>query len=198
MRTYTYKLYKNRKVEQKFYQWLGTCRYVYNTAKATKEYAYEAGVKLSKFDLFKQLPDCKELDFVKAVHSQTLQVVIEQLDRSFQNFFAKRARYPKWASKKRWRSFGFKQGIKQIDKGFKLPKFGKVKVHNNRKIEGKIKTARLIKKADGIYLHVVAEVEDKKYCTSESQVGIDMGITYFATLSNGVHINNPRFLENQL
>lgn len=201
IKAYTYKLYKNKRVERKFYEWLGICRYVYNSAKATKEYAYEAGVKLSKYDLMKQLTDCKkgELSFVGSVNSQTLQAVVEQLDNSFQNFFAKRASYPKWASKRSWNSFGFKQGIKQIEKGFKLPKFGQVKVHNNRTIDGEIKTARLVQKADGIYLHITAEVEQpKSKAPNDSQVGIDMGITYFATLSNGLHIANPQFLNKQL
>lgn len=200
IRTYTYKLYNNKRIERKFYEWCGICRYVYNTAKAAKEYAYESGVSLSKYDLMKQLPDCKtgELSFVKKVDSQTLQGIIERLDRSFSNFFDKRASYPKWASRKRFTSFGFKQRIKQTDKGFKLPKFGEVKIFNNRKIDGDVKTARLIRKADGIYLNVVVEVEDKAYHTNDSQVGIDMGISHFATLSNGTHIPNPRFLQNKL
>ena len=199
IKTFTYKLYKNKRVERKFYQWLGTCRYVYNVAKATKEYAYQAGVSLSKYDLIKQLPACKELDFVKQVNAQTLQSVIEQLDQSFQNFFKKNASYPKWASKHKWRSFGFKQGVRQTEKGFKLPKFGEVSVHNNREINGSIKTARLIKKADGIYLHITAEVEKPVSKTpNESQVGIDMGTTHFATLSDGTYIANPNLLGKQL
>jgi len=201
IRTYTYKLYSNRKVERKFYQWLGTCRYVYNMAKATKEAAYEAGVSLSGYDLQKQLTPCKkedELSFLNTVHSQTLQATIERLDKAYKNFFSKRANYPKWASKRTWKSFGFKKGTKQTKKGFKLPKFGEVKVHNNRKIDGKIKTARLVKKADGIYLQVVSEVENRTYSANESQVGIDMGISYFLTTSDGEFVDNPKFLEKQL
>lgn len=115
---------------------------------------------------------------------------------------------PKWAKKNGWKSFGFKQNnlVKrrpdlrfEKDGVFNLPKFGKVKVFNYRHInERDIKTARLIKKADGIYLTVVAEVLDKAYCTNESQVGIDMGIKYFAITSDGEFIDNPKFLGKQL
>jgi putative transposase len=171
----------------------------------------------------------KSFDFLGKVHSQTLQGVIEQLDTSYKNFFRNhkngtikklQAQYlskcskngrevnwkhyysigkPKWAAKKDWNSFGFKNtnnSLRQTEKGFKLPGFGSVKVFNNRPITGTIKTARLVQKADGIYLHVTAEVQDT-YNTNESQVGIDMGIKYFLVTSDGEFIDNPKFLQKQ-
>ena len=209
IRTYTYKLYTNKKVETKFNKWLNGTRYVYNAAKETKEVAYQADMQLSGYDLSKQLTECrKEFNWLKEIGVHTLQGVIEQIDRSYQNFFSKRTKYPKWAKKKDWKSFGFKQynvseanpkgSLRQTVSGFRLPKFGEVKVFNNRTIDGNIKTARLIKKADGIYLHVTAEVKNKIYCTKENQVGIDMGIKYFCVTSDGEFIDNPRFLEKQL
>lgn len=199
IRTYTYKLYRNNKTEAKFNHWLGVCRYVYNAAKETKEVAYKEGLKLSAYDLSNQLTEAKKaLPWISDVNAQTLQGVIEQLDTSYKNFFSGKAKYPKWASKKYWKSFGFKQNIKQTEKGFKLPSFGDIKVFHNRTLDGKIKTARLIQKADGIYLNVVAEVPDKQYCTNESQVGIDMGIKYFMVTSDGEFVDNPKFLTKQL
>ena len=209
IRTYTYKLYSNKRVETKFNKWLGICRYVYNIAKETKETAHKEGVRLSGYALSKQLTEAKkEFTWLTEVNAQTLQGVIEQLDGSYQNFFSGRAKYPSWASKKMWKSFGFKQAgvkdtnpkgtLRQTGKGFILPKFGEVKVFNNRLIEGSIKTARLVKKADGIYLNVTAEVKDKVYCSNENQVGIDMGITYFAVTSDAEFIDNPKFLTKQL
>lgn len=216
IRTYTYKLYRNERIERKFEEWLGICRYVYNAAKETKDYAYKQGVNLSGYDLAKQLTECKkeeELQFIKTVGSQTLQGVIERLDLGYKKFYSDikkgiKTSPPHWAKKGEYKSFRFKQGnvsvtnpqgsLKQTDKGFKLPKFGNVKVHNNRVINGKIKTANLIRKADGIYLNVVAEVEDKTYCNNDSQVGIDMGIIHFLTTSDAEVIPNPQFLEKQL
>lgn len=199
IRTYIYKLYTNKKVEVKFNKWLNGTRYVYNIAKEVKDITYQAGTKLSGYDLNKQLTECKkEFSWLRDIHSQTLQETVERLDRSFKNFYSKRAKYPKWAKKKDWKSFGFKQKVKQTDKGFQLPSFGKIKIHNNIKINGTIKAARLIKKADGIYLHVTAEVENKTYCTNENQVGIDMGIKYFCVTSDGKFVDNPKFLSKQL
>lgn len=101
IKTYTYKIKPNKKVEQKFNHWVGICRYVYNVSKELKEVSYRHGLKLSAYDIQKQLTDAKkEHTFLKDVHSQTLQAIIERLDNSFKKFF-KGAGYPKWASKKK-------------------------------------------------------------------------------------------------
>ncbi len=199
IKTYTYKVYNNEKAEHKFNKWLGVTRCVFNLAKETKEISYKCGVSLTGYDLAKQLTECKkEFSWLKEVNAQTLQETIERLDASFKNFFSKRAKYPKWAKKRNWKSFGFKQGIRQTEKGFYLPKFGNIKVHNYKRIEHEIKTARLVKKADGIYLHITIEIPNKAYCNNENQVAIDMGIKYFLVTSDGEFIDNPRFLQKQL
>jgi putative transposase len=87
LKTYRFKLKPTKTQEQSFAQWVGTCRYVYNLALDTKIHAYKYGVNLSKFDLIKQLPDrraapLKEVEWVKQVHSQTLQDVVQRLDKA--------------------------------------------------------------------------------------------------------------------
>lgn len=200
MRTYTYKLYNNHSYQRKFKRWIGVCRLVYNLGKECKEIAYnQFGVTLDKHDLIKQLPALKEeYDWIKEVNAQTLQAVIERLDDSFNRFF-NGAGYPKWAQKYKYRSFKFKQGVKRTNKGFKLRKFGEVKVFNNeRAFNGTIKGAIMIRKADGLYLHVIVKSENTKSSESQGVIGIDMGITYFCTLSNGEHIENPKHLNKYL
>ena len=74
IKTYTYKIKPNKKVEQKFNHWVGICRYVFNVSKQLKEISYRHGLKLSAYDIQKQLTDAKkEHTFLKEVHSHTLQ-----------------------------------------------------------------------------------------------------------------------------
>lgn len=87
IKTYTYKIKPNKKVEQKFNHWVGICRYVYNISKELKEVSYRHGLKLSANDIQKQLTDAKRTYILKEVHSQTLQAIIERLDNSFKKFF---------------------------------------------------------------------------------------------------------------
>lgn len=206
-RTYTYKLYKNNKVERKFNEWLGICRFVYNAAKETKDYAYKSGLNLSGYDLSNQLTQCKkveELSFIKKVNARVLQKTLERLDDGYNRFFNNlkkgiKSSPPHWASKKKYKSIEFKErSLKQIGCGFRLSNFGNVKVFNNRKINGKIKTATLKQLADGLYLYVTTEEENVKLCFNENQVGIDLGIKYFYVTSEGEFVDNPRFLERQL
>ena len=87
IKTYTYKIKPNKKVEQKFNHYVGICRYVFNVSKQLKEVSYRHGLKLSAYDIQKQLTDAKkEHTFLKEVHSQTLQAIIERLDNSFKKF----------------------------------------------------------------------------------------------------------------
>lgn len=199
VKTYTYKIKPNKKAEQKFNHWIGICRYVYNVSKEVKEVSYKYGLKLSAYDIQKQLTDAKkEHDFLKDVHSQTLQSIVERLDNSFKRFF-KGAGYPKWASKKKWKSIPFKS-IKTTHNAFKLPSFGIVKVFNFKEPKGDLKTATIIKQADGLYLKIVVNEYNSKVKNRDSQsvVALDMGIKYFTVTSDGEFIDNPKHLFAKL
>jgi putative transposase len=105
---------------------------------------------------------------------------------------------PKWAKKRDWKSVEFKQGglgySKQAlrfekDGKFNLPKIGKVKIFKSREVYGKIKLARIVKKADGWYLQIVTDHEVPK-CDNQAQAGIDVGVKHFVVTSDG------KFFEN--
>ena len=106
MLTYTFKIKTSPKLIQKFEEHLNTTRMLYNLAKEAKECAYSKGVSLGKYDLMKQLPELKNnFPWMKDVHSQTLQGVIERLDKGCDKFFADlkkgiKTTKPEWAKKK--------------------------------------------------------------------------------------------------
>ena len=69
---------------------------------------YEAGNKLSKFDLIKQLTPLKkqnEFQFLNEVFSQPLVQSVSNVDNAFINFFKKYNKFPKFKSRKARRSF---------------------------------------------------------------------------------------------
>lgn len=186
-------------IEQKFNHWIGVCRYVYNVSKELKEVSYKYGLKLSAYDIQKQLTDAKQEHlFLKDVHSQTLQAVIDRLDNSFKKFF-KGAGYPKWASKRKWKSIPFKS-IKTTHNAFKLPSFGVVKVFKFKEPKGDLKTATIVKEADGLYLKIVVDEYNSKPKNRDSQsvIALDMGIKFFAVSSYGEYIANPKHLFAKL
>ncbi len=196
MLTYTFKIKANSKQEKIFQEHLDTTRCVYNLAKETKEYAYSKGVRLNKFDLIKQLPELKnDFTWIKEVHSQTLQSVIERLDKGYDKFFADLKKgittsKPKWAKKKDWKSVEFKSSAIKIKSNlFEISKIGKIRIFKSREINGNIKLARVIKKADGWYLQIVTNHELPK-CDNQAEVGVDLGIKHLVVTSDGQFFEN--------
>ena len=66
--------------------------------------------------------------------------------------------------------------------------------------KGELRTASIVKEADGLYLKIVVRDELKKEINSENQaiVSIDMGVKYFFVTSYGEFIENPKHLFNYL
>ena len=204
IKTYTYKIKPNKALERKFEEQVSVCRYVYNLGIEVREESFKKGIKINYFDLSKQLTEAKkDFAWLKQVHSQTLQAVLEKLELGYKKFFTDlkkgvKTSKPKWAKKDKWRSLPFKS-IKTTFNGFKLPSFGNVKVFNFKVPKGKLRTASIVKEADGLYLKVVVKEQDvEQIRENQSICAIDMGITRFLTTSDGEVIENPKHLFNYL
>lgn len=204
IKTYTYKIKPNKAIERKFDEQVGIVRYVYNIAREVREESYKKGVGVNYFDLSKQLTEAKkEHIWLKQVHSQTLQAVLERLELGYKKFFADLKRgtktsKPKWAKKDKWRSLPFKS-IKTTFNGFKLPSFGNVRVFKFKIPKGELRTASIVKEADGLYLKVVVKEQSvQQIRENQSICAIDMGISRFLTTSDGEFVDNPKHLFSYL
>lgn len=197
IRTYKRKLKLNAAQMQRINSWIGACRVVYNLAMEVKQMAYKSAQKtVSKYDLLNQLPELKkDIPWIADVPAQTLQAVVERLDRSYQNFFRsfkKGGGYPRFVSKKSFQSITFKAVSVKGDQVV-LPKIGVLRLFKDAPVPGNPKTAQLVREATGYFLCIQCELTDIPVSKpSESQaIGIDMGIAQLATLSNQQNIFNP-------
>ena len=204
IKTYTYKIKPNKSVQRKFEEQAGICRYVYNLGREVREESFKKGLNINYFTLSKQLTEAKkDFDWLKQVNSQTLQAVLERLELGYKKFFTdlkkgNKTSKPKWAKKDKWRSLPFKS-IKTTFNGFKLPSFGNVKVFNFKVPKGELRTASIIKEADGLYLKIVVREENiSQERENQSVCAIDMGINFFLTTSDGEFVENPKHLFNYL
>lgn len=84
-----YRLYPNKTQQSVIDNHLSAVRTIFNLALETKNVAYyDYGVSLSRYDLQKQMKDCKdEFVWLKQVNSQSLQGCLMHLDASFTNYF---------------------------------------------------------------------------------------------------------------
>lgn len=184
---------------------LDACRWIYNEALATRKDAWEQRqCSVSYYDTIKMLPGWKrEHPFLFDAYSQSLQDACARVDLAFQAFFRRvkvgqKPGYPRFRGKGRYNSFTYPQsGFRLLDNGYlRLSRIGKVKIKLHRPIKGKVKALTIRHNALGNwYACFSCVVEPEPLPPSPKVVGIDVGLIYFATLSTGEHISNPRFFR---
>lgn len=124
---------------------------------------------------------------------------LRRIDRVFKAFFrrvkagAKRKGFPRFKPSIRYRSMEYLM----LGRYFRLgrvyvPGIGIVR-SRGRYDSGKTKILRLIKRGHTWFAQTRFEVQPIDANQPEESVGIDMGLTAFATLSNGEKIENPRW-----
>lgn len=197
-KAFKFELMPNDEHIRKMKQFCGCARFVFNRALAYHNEQYQKDdsckTKFSYKELANLLPKWKqELLWLKDCHSQVLQQSLKDLESAFKNFFAKRAKFPKFKHKGEKDNFRFPQGFKleQQNNRIYLPKIGWVRYRNSRYVSGNLKNVTVSTKCGKWYVSIQTEIEQAlalpqpKGGEAEPEIGIDMGITRFATLSNG-------------
>ena len=137
------------------------------------------------------------------LHSQTVQEILQRLDKSYTRFFKHiQQRPPKFKKADWFTSFVFKQGgytlngnVLTINKIKKRYKFSLSRPYMG---VGAIKGGTVKRSSLGEYYIVLSiEAEGKPIGKTHNgaSVGIDFGLKTYMTLSNGKRIQSPRFLK---
>ena len=197
-----YRLYPT-KVQASQLAWtLETCRQVYNSLVNDRKFRYEVSGKApswieQKRSITAWKPNHPELS---DVHSQVLQDVSKRVDLAFQAFFrrVKDGEAPGYPRIKGdgydsftypQSGFGFQQGK------LRLSKIGDVAIRLHRPIDGVIKTCTVRRINSKWFVCFTTEYEPELLPESDEDVGIDVGLKTFASLSNGENVVNPRFFR---
>ena len=199
MKTYKFKLKLTKKQENTCKSWINSCRSLYNLALNERIMVYEMRKKsVSKYDQYNQLPELKKLyPWLGEVYSDTIQEVLDRLDKTYQNFF-RGTGFPKFSKKGEYNSFTFKRSFKVNEKTIKLPKIGEVKYFNSRDIVGTLKTATIIKEDNSWFICITAEYEtpfETIEVDNQNPIGCDIGGIRFLALSNNTFIDSPEFMK---
>lgn len=203
-KTFRYRLNPTKSQRSKLNQTLELCRKVYNDTLALRKDSWEQEQKsLSLYDTNKVLTGWKaERPELKDVHSQVLQNVQERVDLAFKAFFRRvkagdKPGFPRFKGYGRYDSFTFKQsGFKLSGSRLTISKIGDVKIILHRPTEGQCKTLTIQRDRLGNwYACFSCVVEPKPLPVSSEMVGIDLGLTTFATLSNGETIERQRWIK---
>src|SRR6476660_4087031 len=201
-KTFKYKLKPTLEQERELGRALGLCRWLYNTALEQRIIAYQrCHVSVSRFAQEAELKDIRvAMPEYAAIHSHVLQDVLARLDKTYQAFFRRvkageKAGFPRFKGRNRFHSFTFKEygNGARLDNGFLvLSKIGRISVHWSRPIQGAPKTVTISKEADGWYVAIsCADVPVQPLPMTRQEMGIDLGLEAFATLSDGTRIFTP-------
>lgn len=147
LKAYKFRLYPNESQKQFFNQCIGNARFVYNHCLALKKELWENEQKtISMKELSKHITDLKkyqEYEWLKKSDSIALQQSLRDLDSTFQRFFKKQSKYPRFHSKHRKNSYRTinQNGTIAIENGkLCLPKLKTlVKVRQSRFLMGQSK-----------------------------------------------------------
>ena len=126
------------------------------------------------------------------------QLAIMQLGRAFQNFFEKRARYPRFRRKGINDRFTLTNDQFQVDgKRIRIPKLGWLGMRENLRYTGRIVSATVSRTAGQWYASISIDTSDAQLPPAENggAVGIDFGVTHLATLSTGQKVTGPKALR---
>lgn len=193
----------NEKQRQKVNQTIGVCRYVYNLYLSTSQkYFEETGKHLSGYDFSKWLNNIhtKQTDFwIKDVSSKAVKQSIMNGDTAYQNFFKGKAKFPKFKKKKNQdvKAYFPKNNPTDLEverHRIKIPTLGWVRLKEYAYIptDAKVSNCTVSQKANRYYVSVLCEVpaKDDIQVNTHVGIGIDLGLTEFATCSHHVVFKN--------
>lgn len=212
IKAYKYRLYPTKDQEELLLKHFGCVRYIYNWGLDYKTKHYKETNKnigymqiTGKNGALSKLK--KENEWLKEVNSQSLVSALGNLDRAYSNFFAHRAKFPKFKKKSDKQSFQVPQhGWFDIKNNrLHIPKFKEgiyCKIHRKLPI-GRQGTITVSKNPSGRYfVSVLVEINEilpeKQLPVKESTVGIDFGLKTFLTTSKGEKIYSPEYLKQSL
>ena len=203
LKAYKFRIYPTEEQEIFFAKTFGCVRKVYNLMLNDRKKAYEE-VKNdpSKKMTFPTPAKYKEeFPFLKEVDSLALANAQLNLDKAYKNFFRdKSVGFPRFKSKKNpvqsYTTNNQNGTVALIDNKFiKVPKLKSlVRIKLHRQPKGMIKSATISRHASGkYYISLLCKEEINELPKTNSAIGIDLGITDFAILSDGQKIDNNRF-----
>jgi putative transposase len=173
----------------------GARRWVWNwSLSRRREHHAEFGKTLSYSALAAELAALKtriETAWLKEADSQALQQVLMDVCQAFVNFFEKRARFPRFKSRKRdTPRFRIPQRVKITDGKAAVPKIGLVRIRQSMPVDLPTKSATFKRDARGhwfVTLTAEFEMPDVALPTANPAqvIGIDLGLKDFATFNAG-------------
>jgi len=181
----------------------GISRFSYNWALSEWNKQYQEGKKPSGFKLKKEFNAIKREQFpwIMEVTKFACETPFYNLQNSFDNFFKKKTKYPRFKKKNKSNNFLYIANDKiKINKNrIKVPCLNsEIKMTEKLRLDGKINSVTFSKKADKYFVSIQVETSNLEQTLSKGSIGIDLGIKSLAVTSDGHILESLAPLKNNL
>jgi transposase, IS605 OrfB family, central region len=182
----------------------GVARSAYNWALAEWKRQYEAAKADPSLPKPSQMALCRQLNAIKReqfpwmleVTKCAPQMAIIQLGAAFKNFWAGRAKYPKFLKKGVHDRFTLTNDQFEIDGSrIRIPHLGWVRMREPLRFAGKLMSATVSRVADRRFVSITVDTPDTSHlpkAENQGAAGVDLGVSALATLSTGETIPGPK------
>lgn len=204
-KAFKFRVYPNKTQQVLLQKTFGCARFVYNHFLVLRIESYKKDKTSINYNQCSKLLTVlkQEKEWLKEPDKDALQKSIKDLDTAYRNFFSRpEMGFPKFKSKKdNHKSYRTNCNIKFLGNKIQLPKLGKIRVRDKRKtIEGRILNATVSQNPDGRYYVSLCCTDIPIVVLDQSgkSVGIDLGLKEFAITSEGIKVENPKYLAKSL
>jgi len=203
-KSYKFRIYPTKTQQVLIQKTFGCCRFVYNYFLNERINRFrEKQQSITYNQCSKELTALKkEIEWLREPDKDALQKSLKDLDMAYQKFFKNQFGFPKYKSKKErhksYRTSCTNGNIKFLSGHIQLPKLGRVRYRDRCIPDGRILNATVSQEPNGHYYVSLCctDVCFEELPKTFNNIGVDLGIVNFATLSDGIKIDNPRFYEN--
>jgi putative transposase len=203
-KTFKFRLYPTQAQREAIEGHLRLCCELYNAALQERRDAWKTSrVSIGFRQQSAQLSAVKaERPDVAGVYAQVLQDVLRRVDKAFKGFVGRvhrgqRAGFPRFRAVRRFDSLTYPQypqhGFAVNGRRLMLSRIGSIKIKIHRPIKGTIKTLTVKREAGKWFACFSVIAATVPLPVSSAHIGVDVGLTAFATLSDGTSIRNPRY-----
>ena len=203
LQAYRYELAPTKHEEECLLRHAGTARFAYNwaiercrRALAERERPPSGWALCHEWNVWKRT----NAPWWKEVSKCAPQGAFRNVQRAYENWRSGRAHEPRYHRRKAKDSFRLDGSIRVADGRVQLPRIGAVRTKETTvKFRGRILSATIRREVDRwfVSLNVERERTDPVPILGPA-VGIDLGLTSFAVMSDGTRIESPKALENSL
>jgi len=201
-RTYKFRLYPTKAQTELLAKHFGCARFVYNYFLNQRQEQYRMTGKSDNFyaecKSLTELKKQEETAWLSEVSAQSLQFALRCLETAYTNFFKKRAKFPKFKSKRTKNSFTASQFASiEGDKLFIIKFKEGIKCRVHREVKGKIGKVTITKTPSGKYFASVHTEEEYQttFGKTNKSVGVDMGLKDLLVTSEGEPFKNKNYTK---